>query len=211
MGPACPVTTPPPPPPAPRIRSQGHGPRARHGDLTQAGSVHPGAHVEGRSYLKADGRTVIVNATRVPRASQTYCHHPPHLPGQQVCSAPAPHPSGMSSVGRSPHPPAACRSQQGTPMQAFSSPPGSAVNRMQMANAQTFTTNCRWVTESLGGLWGECQFLKKELSVVGPLHPACPGEAGSVSVTEETSDRPRAEGLRMSPQGARGRSPCPFC
>lgn len=27
---------------------------------------------------------------------------------------------------------------------------------------------------------------------------ACPGEAGSVSVTEEVSDRPRAEGLRAS-------------
>lgn len=77
-----------------------------------------------------------------------------------------------------------------------------AVNRMQMANAQTFTTNCRGVTESLGEVsGGDCQFLKKELSGGG-----APQSSLSGSVTKKVRDRLRAGGLRAS----WGRAPLPL-
>nr|KAF6341591.1 hypothetical protein mMyoMyo1_011992 [Myotis myotis] len=142
MGPACPVTSP--------------APRARHGDLAQAGSVHPGAHMAGRSYLKADGWTVIVNATRVPRASDLLpaSLHTSQGSRSALRRPPAPFRAVLRwEVARTLQPP-----QGGGPLwlpaaASRGQPAGDsragllltswlrAVNRMQMANAQTFTTN----------------------------------------------------------------------
>lgn len=97
-------------------------------------------------WRQVDG--LSVNATRVPRAGPT--QRPVRLPPPSLTFQG--NLLGGPLVGRSRDPSAACRSQQGAAVETGAglllTSRLRAVNRMQMANAQPFTTNCRGVTES---------------------------------------------------------------